>query len=46
MPIRTGAPGHWTLLEPTTSWQVLPTSLSKQQFTVPTDLYYVTVVTE
>ena len=46
MPIRAGTPGNWTLLEPTTSWKVMPTLLSKRQFTIPTDLYYVTLVAE
>ena len=46
MPIRIGTPGSWTLLEPTTSWKILRTSLSKRQFTVPTDLYYVNVTAE
>ena len=46
MPIRSGTPGNWTSLEPTTSWQVMRTSLSRQQFAVPTDLYYVNVTVQ
>jgi aminopeptidase N len=46
MPIRIGTAGSWTLLEPTTSWKIVRTSLSKRQFTVPTDLYYVNVTAE
>ena len=46
MPIRIGTAGSGTLLEPTTSWKILRTALSKRQFTVPTDLYYVNVTAE
>jgi hypothetical protein len=46
MRIRIGAPGRWTWLEPTTSWKVARTSLSRQQFAVPADLYYVNLTVQ
>jgi aminopeptidase N len=43
MPIRVGTPGNWQVIHPTTSWQQLETPLTKDQFQVATDLYYVDV---
>jgi len=43
MPVRVGSPGHWQIIHPTTDWQSTPTSLSKDEFDVATDLYYVDV---
>ena len=43
MPVRVGTPGHWQIIHPTTSWQWMQTSLTKEQFQVATDLYYVDV---
>ncbi|MGH9588374.1 MAG: M1 family metallopeptidase [Acidobacteriaceae bacterium] len=43
MPIRAGDPAHWQTLRPTLEWQTLKTPLTKDQFKVPTDLYYVYV---
>ena len=43
MPIRAGAAGRWQLLEPTTDWKTMPTTLAASDFEVPTDLYYVNV---
>lgn len=43
MPIRVGAPDHWQTIHPTTKWQSMQTSLSKDEFQVATDLYYVDV---
>jgi aminopeptidase N len=43
MPVRVGAPDHWQILHPTTKWQWLQTPLTKDQFQVATDLYYVDV---
>ena len=42
MPIRAGDPQHWTLLHPTSEWQVTPGN--RNAFQVATDLYYVQVV--
>jgi aminopeptidase N len=43
MPIRTGRPGSWQILRPTTDWQVMKTDVKKGEFEVATDLYYVNV---
>jgi tetratricopeptide (TPR) repeat protein len=43
MPIRVGQPDHWQVIRPTASWQTMKTGLSKDDFQVATDLYYVNV---
>ncbi len=43
MPVRVGDPAHWQLITPTVDWQVMPTTLTPEQFAVATDLYYITV---
>jgi aminopeptidase N len=43
MPIQAGDPAHRQTLHPTLEWQTMPTNLTKEQFEVPTDLYYVSV---
>jgi aminopeptidase N len=43
MPVRVGAPGHWQTIHPTTHWQWLQTPLSKDDFQVDTDHYFVDV---
>ncbi len=43
MPVRVGTPGHWQIIHPTTHWQSMQTPLSKDQFEVATDLYYIDV---
>jgi aminopeptidase N len=43
MPIKTGDPDHWQILRPTLEWQTMKTPLTKDQFEVATDLYYVDV---
>ena len=43
MPIRVGSKERWQVIMPTTEWQTMPTPLTKDQFEVATDLYYVTV---
>ncbi len=43
MPIRAGLKGRWDLLRPTTEWQTMTTTLTRDEFDVATDLYYVTV---
>ena len=44
MPVRVGAPGNWILLEPTTDWKLMRSTLLKAAVEVATDLYYVNVV--
>ncbi len=43
MPIKVGKRGDWQTITPTTEWQVMKTPLSKDEFEVATDLYYVNV---
>ncbi len=43
MPVRVGTKEHWDVVQATTEWQTMKTSVKKEDFTVPTDLYYVTV---
>ena len=43
MPVRIGTSGHWQIIHPTTHWQWMQTPLTKEQFQVRTDLYYVDV---
>jgi len=43
MPVRVGTPGHWQIIHPTTKWQWMQTPLTKEEFQVATDLYYVDV---
>jgi aminopeptidase N len=46
MPIKVGKKDNWQIIKPTTEWQTMPTSLSKDEFDVATDLYYVNVSKE
>jgi aminopeptidase N len=43
MPIRVGKPGAWQTIQPTTEWTSMPTTLTKEEFSVPLELYYVSV---
>ena len=43
MPVRVGTPDHWQIIHPTTHWQWMQTALTKDEFQVATDLYYVDV---
>ena len=43
MPVRVGTPGEWRIIHPTTQWQWMKTPLSKDEFQVATELYYVEV---
>jgi aminopeptidase N len=43
MPVRVGTPEHWQIIHPTTKWQSMKTELTKEQFGVATDLYFVDV---
>lgn len=43
MPVLVGEKDHWQRIEPTLKWQTMPTSLTKEQFQVATDLFYVDV---
>jgi aminopeptidase N len=43
MPIRVGAKDRWTLVRPTQEWKTLKTTLSKDEFGVDSDHYFVAV---
>jgi aminopeptidase N len=43
MPVRVGLKERWETIHPTTEWQTMKTTLTKDQFDVATDLYYVNV---
>ena len=44
MPVRVGANGTWLVIEPTTEWKRMATTLTKESIAVATDLYYIDVV--
>src|SRR5262249_20117780 len=44
MPIRVGSPTNWQIIQPTSEWQTMSTTLKKDTFDVATDLYYVDVM--
>jgi aminopeptidase N len=43
MPVRVGKVGEWQIIQPTTEWKTMTTPLTKDEFDVATDLYYVKV---
>ncbi|MGZ8843242.1 MAG: M1 family metallopeptidase [Pyrinomonadaceae bacterium] len=43
MPVRVGTKDRWQIIQPTTEWQTMKTSLRKDAFEVATDLYFVDV---
>jgi hypothetical protein len=43
MPVKVGQPGKWQTITPTTDWQLMPLTMSKETFAVATDLYYINV---
>ena len=43
MPVRVGLKDHWETIHPTTEWQTMKTPLTRDQFDVATDLYYINV---
>ncbi len=43
MPVKVGTPANWQTIKPTTEWQKMKTSLSKDDFQVATELYYIDV---
>jgi aminopeptidase N len=43
MPVRVGLKEHWEVINPTTEWQAMTTPLSRDQFEVATNLYYINV---
>jgi aminopeptidase N len=43
MPIKVGRPAAWQVITPTTDWKTMATTLTKDQFEVATDFFYVLV---
>jgi aminopeptidase N len=43
MPVRVGIKDKWQTIQPTTEWQTMTTPLTKDQFMVATDLYFIDV---
>ncbi|HEX4951314.1 MAG TPA: M1 family metallopeptidase [Blastocatellia bacterium] len=43
MPVKLGRSTHWQTIRPTTVWQTMKTSLTKDEFEVATNLYYIEV---
>ena len=43
MPVKVGTPDHWQVIRPSAEWQTLHTELTREQFEVATDLYFVNV---
>jgi len=43
MQVKVGKKDKWQTIQPTTEWQTMKTDLSKEQFEVATDLYFVEV---
>ena len=43
MPVKVGAKDNGQTIRPTAGWQRLATSLTKDQFEVATDLYFIDV---
>jgi aminopeptidase N len=43
MPVRVGKKENWQMIQPTTDWQTMKATLTKDDFGVATDLYYINV---
>jgi aminopeptidase N len=43
MPVRVGTKDHWQIIQPTTEWKTMKTTLKQDEFAVATDLYFVEV---
>ena len=43
MPVQVGTKDHWQKIQPTADWQLMKTPLTKEQFMVATDLYFIDV---
>ncbi|MGH9931399.1 MAG: M1 family aminopeptidase, partial [Pyrinomonadaceae bacterium] len=43
MPVRVGAKDRWQIIRPTTQWKQMKTALTKDEFAVATDLYFIDV---
>ena len=43
MPVRVGTKDNWQIIQPTTEWTTMKTSIKREEFEVATDLYFVDV---
>jgi uncharacterized Ntn-hydrolase superfamily protein len=43
MPVQIGSPGAWQIIEPTTTWATMKTTLRREDVKVATDRYYINV---
>lgn len=43
MPVKVGDPARWTTIRPTTEWKTMRTPLTREQFQVATELFYINV---
>ena len=43
MPVKVGTRDKWETIQPTTDWKIMKTPLTKDQFEVATDLFYINV---
>jgi aminopeptidase N len=43
MPVRVGTKDRWQIIQPTTEWKTMKTTIKKDEFAVATDLYFVAV---
>jgi aminopeptidase N len=44
MPVKVGRPDGWQLIQPTTEWKTMKSTLKKDDFEVATDLFYINVI--
>jgi hypothetical protein len=43
MPVQVGSKDNWQVIHPTAVWKTMQTPLTKNEFAVATDLYYIDV---
>jgi aminopeptidase N len=43
MPVKVGLPDRWQIIHPTTEWKRMETPVTRDEFGVATDLYYINV---
>ncbi|HRH41501.1 MAG TPA: M1 family metallopeptidase [Pyrinomonadaceae bacterium] len=43
MPVKVGSKDNWQIIQPTTDWKTMKTSIKKDDFAVATDLYFINV---
>jgi hypothetical protein len=43
MPVKVGRSAAWQTIRPTTQWQRMKTTITKDEFEVATDLFYIEI---